>query len=72
MILVIPKMDLYCWRMGFIFYGKHPFFVTRMQVSDAVPKGPLVDLSPIILMECPKHIDAISMIVHFIFRGATG
>ena len=35
-----------------------------MQVSDAVPKGPLVDLSPIILMECPKHIDAISMIVH--------
>ena len=33
---------LKCWRMGIIFYGKHPFLLTRIQVSDPVSMGPLV------------------------------
>ena len=28
---------LECWRMGFIFYGKHPLLLTRIQVSDPGP-----------------------------------
>ena len=30
------------WRMGFIFCGKHYLLLTRIQVSDRGPMGPLV------------------------------
>ena len=33
---------LNCGRIGFIFRGKHPLLVTRIQVSDPGPKDPLV------------------------------
>ena len=32
---------LKCWRMGIIFCGQHPL-LTRIQVSDPQPMGPLV------------------------------
>ena len=31
-------------RMGFIFCGKHPLLMTRIQVSDPEPMDPLVVL----------------------------
>ena len=37
-------MDLGVGEMGFIFCGKHPLLVTRTQVSDPGPMGPLVPL----------------------------
>ena len=33
---------LKCWRMGFIFCGKHPLLVIRIQVSDPGPMDRLV------------------------------
>ena len=36
---------LECWRMGIIFCGKHPL-LTRIQVSDPGPMGPLVVFLP--------------------------
>ena len=42
MIGVIPKMDFGVEEMGFVFCGKHPVLVTRTQVSDPGPIGPLV------------------------------
>ena len=30
---------LKCWRMGFIFCGKHPLLLTRIKVSDLVFVG---------------------------------
>ena len=42
MIRVISKMDLGFGEMGSIFCGKHPPLVTRTQVSDPGPMGPLV------------------------------
>ena len=32
-------MDLGVGEMGFIFCGKHPLLITRIQVSDPGPKG---------------------------------
>ena len=37
--------ELTCWRMGFIFCGKHPLFLTMILVSDPGPMGPLVLLT---------------------------
>ena len=34
-------MDLSVREMRLIFCGKHPFLMTRIQVSDTGPKGPL-------------------------------
>ena len=42
MIRVILKMDLGVGEMGFIFCGYHPLLVTRIQVNDPGPMGPLV------------------------------
>ena len=30
---------LKCWRMGFIFGGKHPLLLTRIQMSNPGPMG---------------------------------
>ena len=30
-----------CWRMGFIFCSKHHLLLTRIQVNDLGPMGPL-------------------------------
>ena len=38
----IPKMDLGVGEMGFIFCGKHPFLMTRIQASDPGLNSPLV------------------------------
>ena len=38
----ILKRRKMCWRMGFIFCGKHPLLLTRIQVSDSGHMGPLV------------------------------
>ena len=35
-------MDLDVVEMGFIFCGNHPLLMTKIQVSDAGPKGSLV------------------------------
>ena len=35
-------MDLDVGEIGFIFNGEHPLLVTRTQVSDPGPMGPLV------------------------------
>ena len=35
-------MDLHVGDMDFIFCGKHPLLITRIQVSDLGPKGPLL------------------------------
>ena len=35
---------LKCWKMGFIFCGKHPLPLTRIRMSDPGPKGSLVKL----------------------------
>ena len=40
MIRVITNMDLGVAEMGFIFLGKHPFLITRTEVSDPGPMGP--------------------------------
>ena len=37
MIWVIPKMDLGVGEMGFMFHGKYPVHMTRIQVSDPGP-----------------------------------
>ena len=42
MTSVIPKMDLGVGEMTFIFCGKHPLIMTRIQVCDPEPKYPLV------------------------------
>ena len=43
MICVINTEDgLQCYRMGFIFCGKHPLLLTMIQVCDPGPMGPLV------------------------------
>ena len=33
---------LKCWRMGIVLCGKYAFLLTRIQVSDPGPMGPLV------------------------------
>ena len=33
---------LKCWRMGYIFCGKHPLLLPRIQLSDPGPMDPLV------------------------------
>ena len=38
---------LKCWRMVFIFCGKHPLLVTRIQVSNSGAKGPLVSVGEV-------------------------
>ena len=39
--LSITQDGLKCWRMEIIFCGKHPLLLTRIQVSDRGPMGPL-------------------------------
>ena len=39
-------MDIGVEEMGFIFHGKHPLLMTRIQVRDPGPKGPLVSSYP--------------------------
>ena len=38
-------MDLHVGDMGFIFCGKHPLLITRIQVIDLGPKGPSFSIS---------------------------
>ena len=35
---------LKCWRMGFIFCGKHHLLLAKIQVSGLGPMGPLVTI----------------------------
>ena len=42
LIRVITNMDLGVAEMGFLFCGKHPLLMTRTQVSDPGPMGPLI------------------------------
>ena len=39
--LIDVQDGLKCWRLGFIFCGKHHLLLTRMQVSDIGLMGPL-------------------------------
>ena len=36
------EVRLKCWRMGYIFGGKHPLLMKRIQVSNPRPMGPFV------------------------------
>ena len=47
MIRVIPKMDLL--ENGIYICGKHPLLLTKIQVSDPGPMGPLVLFSKLSL-----------------------
>ena len=40
--LIDSQDGLKCWRMGIIFCSKHPLLLTRIQVSNPGPMGPLV------------------------------
>ena len=42
--LSVIKDGLKCWRMGFMFCGKHLLLLTRIRVSGLGPMGPLVTL----------------------------
>ena len=42
-------------EMGFIFCGQHPLLVTRSQMSDPGPMGPLVSFAPTCLINSIIH-----------------
>ena len=42
--LSVIQDGLKCWRIGFIFCGKHLLLLTRIQVSGLGPMGPLVTI----------------------------